>query len=146
MKGPVSVDATLAGTVASPVATFEAAAQPPDMNVTARGNASRESVRVDAFEVKTKGTRLAASRHSRFTKPGVGLRFDGTLDRTPLSALTTAAEGAVTGTFSVRGTARQPEANARVSVDTLQASGQSLGNAQAEVIYNAAGLAVPGFN
>ena len=122
VTGAVALRAALAGTVTQPAADFELetpalrVAQGPGMKLAAHGRVSLDA-----------------------------LQADGTFDRMPLSAFTPVADGAVSGVFSLRGTPRQPEASARVSVEALRAYGELLGDASIDATYGAAGLAVPRF-
>ena len=98
------------------------------MNLAARGHATPQAVRVDSFAAKSSGTGIAASGEVDLAAKDIGLRFDGTLNHTSLAMFTPVAEGAVSGSFAVRGTARQPDASANLTVDGLKAYGETLGD------------------
>lgn len=148
-KGTVSVEAVLSGTISQPVADFTLASpelhltQGPAIQFSARGNATPSLVRVDSLEARTGDARINASGQAEIISDDAALRFDGTLDRTSIAAFTSVAQGAVSGPFSIRGTARHPEASANLAIAGLQAYGTPLGNGRVEIRYEAAGLAVP---
>ena len=94
----------------------------PEMKVSARGHATLEAVRVDSMEAVSGKTRVVASGQADIVSNDAALRFDGVLEQTPLAAFTNLAAGSASGNFSIRGTARRPEASAQVTVDSLRAS------------------------
>ena len=149
LRGPATLEATIAGTATKPEAEFVLAStglrvqESPEMKVSARGHATLEAVRVDSMEAVAGKTRVVASGQADILSNDATLRFDGVLEQTPLAAFTNLAEGNASGNFSIRGTARRPEASAQVTVDSLRAYGEALGDARATVNYSAAGLAIP---
>ena len=149
MTGPFVLKTTLAGTLAQPAVDFEldspglVVAQNRETKLAVRGHATPRVVRIDLLEASAGSIRAVASGQADLGSDDTILHFDGTLDSTPLSAFTTLADGEVSGTFSIRGTALQPEASGKLSADNLRAYGEALGNARAEVRYGAAGLSFP---
>lgn len=148
-KGIISVDAALSGTISQPAADFTLSApalqltQGPSIQLSARGNATPSVVRVDSLEARTGDARITASGQADIRDGDTALQFDGTLDRTSIAAFTSVAQGSVSGAFTIRGTARQPEASANLTAAALRAYGVVLGNGRMDVRYGPAGISVP---